>query len=286
MCLLAVDSGGPDSVYRNYAFVCFLLPIVLCLIWQTAFKAFLPAGAAAKNFTGLFAAVAAGFSLVAALGRCNEGRLPEYPSRWPDFLAFAGGGISVRDALIRGDGLWPVADAVRRVIGPEPRVFTFAFPRGYASCLFPGSGMSTEPITSFGRNWHEIAFGDAAGAETALKSHQFNYFLMDFSLAFRGALAYAPIFDPDHLAERFDVVWAGGPACLLTWKGAGRGPVTPDIVNAWRQRVVVYRREPDPNPDGVMGRIYDNMKVIYDYNKGRLYPVVRPPDLPRVTGWQ
>jgi len=286
VCVLVVNTNHPDSVYRNYGFVCFFLPALLCLLWQAAFESLLPVRPRSA-LAAFFAVLVAGVSVYEALDRCSVRLWVNETSRWPDFIGFATGNLSVRDALARGDGLWPAAEGARSVVGTTPRIFTFNYPVGDASMLFPGDGVLTEPShTSLGRDWDVVAFGDAEKARAALKDQKINYFLIDFNVRFRGALAYSPLFDPDHLAERFDLVWTGDGACLLTWRGEGMQPAPPFIVQAWRQRVRTNRKEPYPHPDGVMGRLYDNMKIIYDYNQGKGYPLRRPPDLPRVPGWQ
>ena len=286
VCIVIVDSSHPASVYRNYCFICFLLPVLLCVLWSAPFEIFLP-----KPIKGLLAAAFAFFvacvSVNQAMERCSTYRPPGAPSHGSDFIEFAAGDLSVQDALIRGDGLWPVAQAARAAAGMDAQIYCFNFPTGNASFLFPGTGLLTEPTgTRLGTDYGLIAFGNAEAAIAALKKRQINYFLVDFSLLFRGAVPYGPLFDPDHLAERFDLAWTGGAACLFTWHGQGKGPVPPEVVNAMRQSVQVGRKLPDPHPDGVWGRLADNMKAIYDYNQGKQGPVRRPPDLPRVTGWQ
>jgi hypothetical protein len=61
----------------------------------------------------------------------------------------------------------------------------------------------------------------------------------------------------------------------------------PEVVaQAWRQRVSMNRTLADPHPDGVMSRLYENIKAIYDFNRDKPLPIQRPPDLRKVMGWQ
>lgn len=285
--IFIVNSGHPDSVYRNYGFTCFFLPLTLCVLWQSAFELFLPARAKG-SFAAVFALLATAVSINGALHRYAAQPVPNASSRWPAFLEFATGRISLRDALNHGDRIWPVAEAAKNVVGINEKIYCFSpvpWSGGIASYLFPGSGLITEPTWGLDRQWATIAFGDAESAAAALKKEQINYFLIDFSQGFRGAIPFSPLFDPGHFAERFDLVWAHGSACLVTWHGKGQ-PMPAILTDALHQRLEVNRTQPDPHPDGVMGRLYDNMKAIYDYNEGKDYPVRRPPNLPHVMGWQ
>ncbi|HWR97231.1 MAG TPA: hypothetical protein VN317_02335, partial [Candidatus Methanoperedens sp.] len=286
VCLVISDSGHPASVYRNYGFVCFLLPALLCFLWQAALQWFTPARARAALGAVLVVA-AAGVSLNLAAQRGARFRPPNAPSRWADFVGFAKGDLSLRDALARGDGLWPVAESARALVGMEEQVLCLNRPARDGSFLFPGDGLLSQPSrTSFGGKWDQVVFGEADRAAAVLKQQRINYVLVDFSLPLWGLVPFGPLFDPDHLAERFDLVGWGGNACVLTWRGQGRQPLPPWVADNLRQRVRAQGRRTDAGWEGIWGRLFDTMKAIRDYNQGRPYPWQRPEGLPRVRGWQ
>jgi hypothetical protein len=287
---LVADSGHPSSVFRNYGLFCFFLPIILSLVWLAFIDVLFPSQMRG-NILLSYCLLVTGVRIYKAQRKCvaHAEPLPTSASHWNDFFRFAIGSISFNEALQRGDGLWTTALKAKQLIGVNERLFSFNRPNHgeNASYFFPGSGLLTEPSRiGFSGNWHVISFGDADGAIAALRKEGVNYFLIDFSRPFFGAIPFSQLFNPDHLAERFDLVWAEGSACVLTWKGSGTPPLPPAVATALRQRVQINKTQPNPHPDGVMGRLFDNLKAIYDFNQGRNYPVVRPPDLPPVLGWQ
>ncbi|HEY6000425.1 MAG TPA: hypothetical protein VI078_14145 [bacterium] len=286
VCLVISDSGHPSSVYRNYGFVCFLLPVVLCALWQTAFQWLTPRRARAA-LGAAAVLVAAGFSLNLAVQRAAKYRPPGVPSRWSDFAGFAAGEISTREALARGDGLWPVAESARDLVGMQARILCLNRPGADGSFLFPGDGLLSQPSrTSFGGKWDVVVFGGADRAAAVLKEQRIDYVLVDFSMPLWGLVPFGPLFDPDHLAERFDLVGWGGNACVLTWRGQGRQPLPPWVAENLRQRVRADVRRADPGWNGIWGRLYDTMAAIRTFNEGKPYPWQRPDGLPRVRGWQ
>jgi hypothetical protein len=284
-CLLITNTSHPDSVFRNYGFVCFLIPVVLAWCFFLAAEE-VARWAGASVCIGLSIAGFAFAPLLPLSVRYKDYRNRHQTDRLNDFLAFTFGRLSLQDALQRGDGLWPVTQHVKSVVGADKRIFSFCHPPQIASFLFPGSGVLTEPSRyGFLEKFDSVMFGSPDVAKAELQRQGIHYFLIDFTLPFFGALPYSPLFEPLYLSERFDIVTATGSAVLLTWKGQGQH-LPAQVSNAWYQRVAVNRLLPDPHPDGVMGRLYENMKKIYDYNQGREGRVVRPPDLPKVTGWQ
>ena len=284
---IACKLGDALSVNRNYAFMAFYSAALLAVFWKLLADWLLPDGLR-PPITVLFMGLAAMVTLNAAFSRADGQRRLGSPSRWPAFLSFATGEISIRAALEQGDGLWRSATEARLAVGFDRKIFTLNHGIGeLASHSFPGLGLLTEPSrTSLGGKWHRIVLGEAAAAERELRQQGIDYFFIDFTRMFLGCMAFSPLFSPDHLAERFDLVWANQTGCVLTWRGRGAQAVPPVIVNALRQRVQEGRKLPDPYPDGVFGRLYDRMKLIYDYNAGRDYPVLLPPNLPPVKGWE
>jgi hypothetical protein len=285
VALLITNTSHPDSVYRNYCFTCFLLPPFFCFVWW-----WITVKIGLKLLTE--SAQLCIVSLIALSPLYDvRSRVADYenrhrPGRLSDFFEFALGHISFQEALSRGDGLWAPAQQARSLIGLEKKIFSFSHPPLIASYLFPGNGLLTEPSRyGFGGKWDLIVFGDPDSAKEELQKQGINYFLIDFTLPFFGALAYSPLFDPSHLYKRFDLVGGLGSSVLLTWKG-GAQPISAEISNAWYQRVSVNRWLPDPHPDGLMWRLYENTRAIYEYNRGLPLPVRRPEGLPRVSGWQ
>jgi hypothetical protein len=285
-CLLITNTSHPDSVYRNYGFVCFLIPPLLFAFSVLALR-LLPTPPPPASPIGPLVLLLIALSPSAQLAERYQSYCQRHqPQRASDFIRFALGHLSVQDALMRGDGLWLAAQQARNTIGLNEKIFSFCHPPPIASFLFPGEGLLTEPSRyGFGGKWDTIVFGDADTAMNELKRQNINHFLIDFSQPFFGALAYSPLFEPAKFAERFEVVTGIENSVLLTWK-KGVAPMPSAVSNAWSQRVALSRSRPDPHPDGVMARLYDNIKAIYEYNAGKPLPIQRPPALPKVTGWQ
>jgi hypothetical protein len=283
-CLLITNTSHPDSVYRNYGFVCFLIPPLLFSGWNCV------TGLLTFRFNQSIGGVAVILASISAFPAVHA-RYEEYAkrhnsNRLADFVAFATGQISVQEALIRGDGLWDPSQNARNAIGLQKPLFSFVHPPMIASFLFPGPGLLTEPSRcGLGGKWDAIVFGDAESAKAELQKQGIDFFLIDFRQAFRGALPCSPLFDPSKLSERFDLVTALESSVVLTWKGAGQ-PMPEVVAQAWRQRVSMNRTLADPHPDGVMSRLYENIKAIYDFNRDKPLPIQRPPDLRKVMGWQ
>ena len=138
--------GSPQSVYRNYAFMPFYLAPLLVIGWKQAID-WIPLGWTRPLFSSahLFSYPAAA-RVISAWNRMYAQRAAAGHSRWPDFAAFATGRISLQEALARGDGLWPVAQAARAAIGISRNIFCFNRWISYeGSFAFPGTGLLTEP---------------------------------------------------------------------------------------------------------------------------------------------
>jgi hypothetical protein len=73
--------------------------------------------------------------------------------------------------------------------------------------------------------------------------------------------------------------------CLLTWRGRGRQPLPANFPEFLRSRVRPSGRRHFLLPDDRWGRLYRNMKIVYDFNRGKGYPLQRPGTLPRVEGY-
>jgi hypothetical protein len=230
-------------------------------------------------------------TLSASHERVKEQRPPGAPSRWQDFWGFATGALSLEDALARGDGLWAAAIEAKKQVGPGEKILCFnnGF-SGIASHLFPGEGLITEPSRScFEGKWQDIVFKGPEFAKAVLQKQNINYFLIDLGIRFFGCIPYSPLFEPDKLNERFDLVWMSGRTCLLTWKGQGPNarkdlPIT--FIWSMRDRVKNWRLAHESHPDFVFGSLYQNMKIIYDFNQPNDFPLKRPPELTRVKGFQ
>lgn len=284
-CLLITNTSHPDSVYRNYGFVCFLIPPLIATVLVWALRILPPSTAGSPLASAAFLMLTL-TPAVHLFERFQTYAARHLPNRVLDFVHFSLGNISVQEALLRGDGLWTPAQQARNAIGLEKRIYSFCHPPPIASFLFPGTGLLTEPSRyGFRNRWDVVMFGDADTSKAELQRQGIDHFLIDFSQPFFGALAYSPLFDPAKLSERFEVVTAVENSVLLTWK-TGPSPMPGAVSNAWYQRVALNRALADPHPDGVMARLYENVRAIHEFNSGKPLPVQRPPNLPKVSGWQ
>jgi hypothetical protein len=186
--------------------------------------------------------------------------------------------------------LWQEALSAKARVGVNEKMLCFnnnGFPTARAAHSFPGSGLITEPSrSSFAGLWHVIAFGKAEQARAALEKQGIDFFLIDFNRKFFGCIPFSPLFEPRHLGERFDLVWARGTVCLLTWHGRGTGQIPPEYVDYMSQRVEQWHQRPEDHSDRLFGQQYQSMKALYDFNQGRDYPLKRMQNLLHVHEWE
>jgi hypothetical protein len=150
-------------------------------------------------------------------------------------------------------------------------------------------------------------------AREVLRQQGLNHFLIDFKEDFWDIIQYSPLFSPDNIGNFLRVAWNEGDAYLLTWPGPGTRPLPESFLARYRYTV---SRAALPvagagtagllgSPLGqgpflaasalVPGRVspavdlsplYERVRLIYEANKGKPYPIWRDPTLPPVKGWQ
>ena len=266
------------SIYRNYVFLLFFVCALLGLAWMLAF-AWVPRKVSAWVLP-IFAVIAVATTEIEVFRRHAARR--DHAGSLTDYARFAAGQLSVRDALSRGDGLWAEAVEAKKRVGFHTPILClsrvdYAIP-GLAAHVFPGNGLLTEPSrTSLGGQWHIVAFEDAATARRVLADQGIHYFLVDPSQDLVGCIPFSSLFEPDGLAGRFRVVESWGNLHLLTWAGNAGDPLPDRFVRLYRDRLASLRQK-----QHACIRLYDILAASYRFNKGRGYPLTRPPGLPRL----
>jgi hypothetical protein len=292
--LLTVRFSGqhPDSLYRNTVFICFFEILLLSCLWYRALG-LLPARSKPLAIYCL-AAYVSYTTLSAALVHANTNRPGWYGrdsgNHIASYVDFAVGRISVEQALLRGDGLWLPALKAKQLVGYETKILCLTRPAQSATYFFPGSGVIIEGARSFDAQWHVIAFEDKERAERTLKNQNINYFLVNCEQPFFGAIPFNPLFAADEIGKRFDAVAQWNDSYLITWRHEGRSPLSQNFIRSWKRKMAEAESGSTlplrKGSDAIMFGLYRNMKVIYEYNKGRDFPIRRPPNLAHVQGWQ
>ena len=180
-----------------------------------------------------------------------------------------------RDPAVTSD----VPVEFRKVIGKEARVYTLD-----VGCFSMAPGCELESFMSFslGRDYHEILFESPERARSALQQQGLNYFLFDLGNDTFGLdiLQHSPLFQPGNIEKHLQVRWCRNNVFLLTWANADTYALPEDT-----QRL--YAKLLDKPAFGIPTRpLYDQVRLIYEMNGRRAFPVNRPPSLPPVIGWQ
>lgn len=264
---LSQVANQPVSVYRYFSFTIFFTVAAPTLGWVLVFRL-----APSRQWVGLTSYILP----TVVVGAATYHGFADVPTdEYDHAVKFAGGNVSLADAYRRRGAVSEPAVAYRKQIGTAARVYTFNL-NDYS--MSPGA--EVESFVSFGlhQDWHTVMFEPPAAARAALQAQRLDYFVINFKSRVIDVLQYAPLFRPENLAQNFAVAWTDGDVYLLTWAGPGTTPLPESFF--WRYTDEHFAGTIDLKP------LYDQVARIYAANRGRPYPVVRDPNLPRVKGWQ
>lgn len=259
---------------------------------------------------GLLAVCAVAFALLAGAKWMNGHFHHETRAPIMAKLRFAIGLTSLRETLLaeyqpRNPAVWPrqeISDAclaMRDALQidasnsrPQPRIWTMTFLQEMGCHILPDVRIMMEFSNRFGARWHRIVFEDSSTAEKELAKIGVSHFYVNIgkrdevrkrneSTSIFGCLAYSPLVDPEHLSNRFKVVWTDGEAYLLTLASLGRGRSLPA---EFVERLEAKRAALQPALGDMQG-ICTRLKGYFAQYKEK-WPIFSDPTLEPLKGWQ
>jgi hypothetical protein len=258
----------PISAYRYFSFTVFFTVTGVVVLWIVLFR-LLPS----RKLTG-FTSYLLPTGLTCWITVHTFIALPDDEFRFcRDFTL---GRTSLADGYgYRQHAVYPPAVAMRRLIGPEARVYTFN-QNNYS--MAPGCELESFVSFALGTDWHEIMFEPPERARELLQKQGLNYFLIDFDSLVLDLSQHSALFQPANVEKYFGVRWRQGNVYLLTWRGNDTEPLANDFMCRYNDDYF--------NKWFCTRPLYERVKLIYEMNKGNPYPIRRDPTLPPVKGWQ
>jgi len=272
MCLLA--TAHPHSYLRNYIFIVFFLVAGFLLVWNS-FITLLPFGQTVRtNIT-----IVLGMVIVCLWSFNSYQMFPQVLGKTYRTAAFICGRINYSTMYGHNDALWEPAVQVRKMLGPETRIWSFSL---YNFYMGPDSGLETAISYSLGQDWHEIMFSDSNRAKELLQRQDLNYFIIDLKKDLFEMFQYTELFHPNNIGRHLGVVWTNSrkDVYLLTWKENSSSGIPRRFIKAYKK--LIAKSEQSLHFDG----LYQRMEEIYFYNDGRTYPVQIRAGMPPIEGWQ
>jgi hypothetical protein len=131
---------------------------------------------------------------------------------------------------------------------------------------------------ALGKHWHDIMFEPPERAREVLKEQGLNYFLIDVggALPFWEVIQFSPLLSVRNVGTYLQVAWNEGDLYLLTWPGPGTSPIPESFLTRYSEL----------SQKGKLQPLYERVRLIYEMNRDKPYPVWRDPALPPVRGWQ
>ena len=265
----------PTSVYRYFSFTTFFSVAAAVGLWVMVFRA-IPYRRLVGLTSYALPAVVTGWVTISTLTD-----IPEDEVR--NTVRFAAGRISMAHAYATRQSAvqMPTVEARWAVGDPTARVYTFN-QNNYS--MAPGCEVESFVSFAFRRDWHTVMFESPEVAREALRAQGLNYFLIDFNAVVIDVIPYAPLFRPENIGKYLRVAWSQGDIFLLTWRdtdapgAGGADPLPCEFICRYDESY--FTQWVDFRP------LYEQVRTIYEGNRGRAYPVYRDPALPPVRGWQ
>jgi hypothetical protein len=152
------------------------------------------------------------------------------------------------------------------------RVYSFDKSR---ICMIPDREVESFVSYALGKHWHEIMFESPERSRSLLQKQGLDYFLVNLGYI-EDIIQYSPLFCPSNIANYLQVAWNEGDLYLLTWPAPGTHPLSESFLARYRHSSMIRD----------FSQLYDRVRLIYESNKGKPYPIRRDPSLPPVPGWQ
>jgi hypothetical protein len=272
-CAVSQLVTQPISVYRYFSFTTFFTVATVVGLWVLMFRA-VPCRRLVPLTSYALPAVVTGWVTVATLTG-----IPETDVRHA--VQFATGRISLAHAYATRLGVqMPVVEARQAAGDATARVYSFN-QNNYS--MAPGCEVESFVSFALHQDWHTVMFEEPVIAREALRAQGLNHFMIDLNAPVIDVIPYAPLFRPENIGRYFKVAWRKGDLYLLTWGDPdvledGLEPIPAEFFGGYNEKY--FTRWNDFRP------LYEQVRTIYEMNRGRSYPVYRDPDLPTVKGWQ
>jgi hypothetical protein len=261
---LAGASGQYVSAFRYFSLAVFFINVFGFLTWATLFE-LLPQRPSFQKPIGVGAGI---FACLIALTTFIRIPTDELTS----CLLFSLGRKSLASTYEARSGLSDETVRYTSVLPAGSPVYSF---QNQQHCMIPDREVESFVSYAFGKHWHEIMFEPPEQARSLLRQQGFDYFLVDLRVL-GDIIQYSPLFRPENIANYLQVAWCEGDLYLLTWPAPGTWPLSESFLAGYRRISVACN----------YFQLYDRMRLIYESNKGKPYPIWRDPALPPVSGWQ
>jgi hypothetical protein len=261
---VGVGPSEPVSYVRISSFALPVMVAVAAIAWQVAIVSVHWPQAVRGLLAYVVPIALAGLTLAQAYDRQKQ----TLPPVLTNALRFAGGQYSIYDAYKDQSG-WPALPDSRAIypgmyeawksVGPGQRIWSFNV-HGY--CMVPGCRVEGHLSSKMSVHRAEILFGSAGAAEATLRREGLNYFFISTYLDIRDPLICTPLFSPDTIGDHLGVKWTNGTDVLLTWKGPGIEPLSPEWVDKYRANLKASPHTPACTGKGPDFSYYG--RLIYD----------------------
>ncbi len=189
-------------------------------------------------------------------------------------IDYISGKKSMWDAMAAEGNIYkPIAD-MRKEIGIDKQVAYLQINGNLGQAYLIGRGLLNPISYSYRDKWHILAFEEPEKAIAAFKEMGINYFLIDFSARAYDLIAYSSLFNGTNMKKYLSMRWSSDPFYLLTWHSdhGGSSDISDDFLRRWTKE--------QKRPDHFGFRAYQRLKLIYQYNNGRIFGVKVPSGLP------
>jgi hypothetical protein len=260
---LASVSGQYISSFRYFSLTVFFINLFGFLTWATLLG-LLPRR---PSFKKLISLASGGFACLIALATFIHTPTDELTA----CLMFSLGRKSLASIYEFRGGLWDDVLLAMSALPAGSRVYSFKDQH----CMIPDREVESFASYAFGKHWHEIMFEPPERARSLLRQQGLDYFLVDLG-SLDDIIQYSPLFRPANIANYLQEAWSEGNLYLLTWPAPGTHPLSESFLARYRHITITCK----------FSQLYDRLRLIYESNKGKPYPIWRDPSLPPVPGWQ
>ncbi len=260
------------SLWRYYIFSVFFTVAIGVIIWRAWFSLVTPV-----SWRKFSLVVSLCLTVVVSGWSCMDA-MKRYPrSKAKLASSFASGRISIGEAYRANGGISPNAQDVCKAVGPDRRVWSFTI-INYS--MLPECVFETAISFALRDSWHQIMFESAETSRKLLQRQGLNYFLVDLKTEIFDFFPFTSLFSPEGIEKHLGVVWNKDSTYLLSWLGPETTPLPADFTDTYRTKITTEKSSIS------IKEIYDRVRLIYESNRGRPYPIYRDPKLPPIKGWQ
>jgi hypothetical protein len=260
--LLACVGGNHGTAFRFFSLTVFFINLVGFLTWASLIE-LLPRRPTIRKLVPVASGTSACLIALTTFVRIPTDELTAC-------LSFSLGRSNLASIYEFREGLPEDMLLAMSAVPAGSRVYSLA---GVA-CMIPDRELEFLFHHALGKHWHEIMFESPERARSLLQQQGLDYFLVNLKFI-PDVIQYSPLFCPANIANYLQVAWNEGDLYLLTWPAPGTHPLSESFLACYRNTSMMYN----------YSQLYDRMRLIYESNKGKPYPIRRDPSLPPVIGW-